>query len=90
MSYGTIDPPTAPGHSDVDFVQHLQPAASDTARDAEEAHQPALWRRVTASLRVFYDRNFGLFLVFLAQTCGSIVRLASFSVQWLHFIRTWY
>jgi hypothetical protein len=39
---------------------------------------------------MFYERNFGLFLVFLAQTCGSIVRVTSSSVQSLHVVRSCY
>ncbi|KAG9191830.1 hypothetical protein G6011_10564 [Alternaria panax] len=77
MSYGTVDPPPAAGHSGVNFLPRLPPASPDPRQDAEDAQQPALWRRLATNLRVFYDRNFGLFLVFLAQTCGSIMNTAA-------------
>ena len=34
-------------------------------------------------MKNFYDRNFGLFLVFLAQTCGSIVRVMNPEIPWV-------
>ncbi|KAF2021454.1 hypothetical protein BU24DRAFT_487870 [Aaosphaeria arxii CBS 175.79] len=49
-----------------------------TSRDAEE-HESELPTRVKVwqRLKSFYYRNFGLFLVFLAQTCGSIMNTAA-------------
>jgi hypothetical protein len=75
MAYGTIvDPPPSEGRSSVNFLPRLPSATSDPAQDTdEEAHEPRLGSRIAQSLKTFYQSNFGLFLVFLAQTCGSVV-----------------
>ncbi|KAK7187325.1 hypothetical protein DPSP01_002458 [Paraphaeosphaeria sporulosa] len=51
------------------------PAVTDhQVQDAEEQTQHPSARR---KLKQFYERNFGLFLVFLAQTCGSVMNTAA-------------
>ncbi|XPS95826.1 hypothetical protein M3J09_005107 [Ascochyta lentis] len=42
--------------------------------DEAAAHHPS---GIRASLKSFYERNFGLVLVFLAQTCGSVMNTAA-------------
>ncbi|KAF9697782.1 hypothetical protein EKO04_004262 [Ascochyta lentis] len=42
--------------------------------DEAAAHRPS---GIRASLMSFYERNFGLVLVFLAQTCGSVMNTAA-------------
>lgn len=41
------------------------------------AHHRSRWAKVKQALKAFYDRNFGLVLVFLAQTCGSVMNTAA-------------
>jgi len=79
MSYGTIaDSPPSAGRSRVNFLPRLPSAASGSAQDTdEEANPPGIWSKISQSLKSFYRRNFGLFLVFLAQTCGSVVSFIS-------------
>lgn len=80
MSYGTIqDVRPAAGRARVHFDPQLPPpseVSEQEEHDGEsEARRESMWKRVGEGLKGFYERNFGLFLVFLAQTCGSIVRL---------------
>ncbi|KAL6711056.1 hypothetical protein ACN47E_006931 [Coniothyrium glycines] len=63
MAYGTIDGPRSS-----EVCEH-EPSASESSSQGS-------WRR-TQRLRSFYERNFGLFLVFLAQTCGSVMNTAA-------------
>src|SRR3712207_2199327 len=78
MSYGTLqDTPPAAGRAKARFAPDtlLSPPSShhpdeDSISDTQNA---TLWERARLGLKSFYDRNFGLFLVFLAQSCGSIV-----------------
>lgn len=65
-SYGAID--STAGRED-----HVStpPTTNHQVQAAEDQSQhPSASQR----LKQFYERNFGLFLVFLAQTCGSVVR----------------
>ncbi|VUC23498.1 unnamed protein product, partial [Clonostachys rosea] len=63
----------APGRDDADpTAPLLQPALSDTANDGENeevrTNEP---KGLLRNLRDFYEKNFGLFLVFLAQFFAS-------------------
>jgi hypothetical protein len=49
----------------------VSPIATNQVQNPEEQNQQP---GASQKFKQFYDRNFGLFLVFLAQTCGSIVR----------------
>lgn len=64
---------TMPGPSG-DALSHTgrahQTLEDEVPREEIQNHNPG-WKE---SLKGFYERNFGLFLVFLAQTCGSVVR----------------
>lgn len=66
MSHSTSEPSTAPGAG----TDSSQPSAS-AVEEADEAslEQLTTWQKVKS----FYDRNFGLLLVFLAQIFGSLV-----------------
>ena len=81
MSYGTLqDTPAATGRAKVRFAPGSTPASShhpdeDTSSETQDASS---WERVRSALNGFYDRNFGLFLVFLAQSCGSVVSIFFF------------
>ncbi|KAF1843487.1 uncharacterized protein K460DRAFT_357210 [Cucurbitaria berberidis CBS 394.84] len=66
MSYGATDSTASAGQSQNASL----PSAIGTGRNGEN-------RSTRQSLKAFYDRNFGLFLVFLAQTCGSIMNTAA-------------
>ncbi|KAF2124169.1 hypothetical protein P153DRAFT_371047 [Dothidotthia symphoricarpi CBS 119687] len=67
MAYGTTNPARFAAQD---------PPAPDT--DQERENDAAQARsRIPKSLRDFYERNFGLFLVFLAQTCGSVMNTAA-------------
>jgi hypothetical protein len=85
MSYGTIhDAPPAIGRPKVHFApDSLPPAASSSTHSDEDASSETpdaqFLKREESGLKSFYERNFGLFLVFLAQTCGSVVSFASSS-----------
>ena len=68
MSYGTID----------STAQTSQIAESDIGQSLHtnvDAQDQSEWKNIQQRLSAFYDRNLGLFLVFLAQTCGSLVCL---------------
>ncbi|EUC48618.1 hypothetical protein COCMIDRAFT_2485 [Bipolaris oryzae ATCC 44560] len=82
MSYGTIqETPPATGCAQVRFAPDtLPPAASPTHADEDassERQDAPLLERAGSGLKSFYERNFGLFLVFLAQTCGSVMNIAA-------------
>ncbi|KAJ4363115.1 hypothetical protein N0V83_010235 [Neocucurbitaria cava] len=72
MSYGATASTASEGHPENDAL----PPTTGTGRGAED-EQLAIWRRTQQRLKSFFDRNFGLFLVFLAQTCGSIMNTAA-------------
>lgn len=69
MRYGTQDngpePVAAPGSPD----RPSSPRTNDEATPVQAGGGD--WRQ---HVRDFYERNFGLFLVFSAQTFGSVVR----------------
>lgn len=67
MSYGATD-------RVVSADRPRTPPAVDSAREFGEEMQRPPRNGVLQSLKSFYNPKFGLFLVFLAQTCGSIVR----------------
>lgn len=81
MAYGTTNStPPVPAVQN-DFLQEV--SAEPIPEQEQEQLQkddPACAhhnRGFKASLKAFYDRNFGLVLVFLAQTCGSIMNTAA-------------
>jgi hypothetical protein len=43
------------------------------ADHVDEEIQESRTSKLRSDLHAFYTRNFGLFLVFIAQTCGSVV-----------------
>lgn len=62
-----------PGRDDADpTAPLLQPAATDGENGQGQTDQP---NGLLQSLREFYDKNFGLFLVFLAQFFASTVSM---------------
>lgn len=81
MAYGTTNStPPVPAVQN-DFLQEV-PAEPIPEQEQEQLQKddPACAhhnRGFKASLKAFYDRNFGLVLVFLAQTCGSIMNTAA-------------
>lgn len=84
MTYGTIqEVPPATERAQVRFAPDTLPApASSTHADEDassERQDVPLLERAGSRFKSFYDRNFGLFLVFLAQTCGSVVSSMSSS-----------
>ncbi|KAG9198824.1 hypothetical protein G6514_009374 [Epicoccum nigrum] len=84
-SYGTT-PTTAPA---VPAIQNdaLQEVPADPLPEDEQeqlqkdypacTHHDSRGSKVKRALKAFYDRNFGLVLVFLAQTCGSVMNTAA-------------
>ncbi|KAF3037103.1 hypothetical protein E8E12_006203 [Didymella heteroderae] len=81
MTYGTTTstPPVPPVQND-----SLQEVPAEPIPEEEQERlqkdDPACThhkRTVKQKLHAFYDRNFGLVLVFLAQTCGSIMNTAA-------------
>lgn len=82
MTYGTIqEVPPATERAQVRFAPDTLPApASSTHADEDassERQDVPLLERAGSRFKSFYDRNFGLFLVFLAQTCGSVMNIAA-------------
>jgi len=78
MSYGTLqDTPPAAGRAKVRFAPDTLPTPASSHHPdedpASETESETLWESTRSGLKSFYNRNFGLFLVFLAQSCGSIV-----------------
>src|SRR5690242_7260499 len=75
MAYGTT-PSTVSAQTD-DDLQEIQPEPiPQDEQDALDKSDPACAHRnrgIKHALKSFYERNFGLVLVFLAQTCGSIM-----------------
>ena len=68
MNYGATDQVPSAGRDDNDTS--MNPSSTQSPEnEAESSSKKTLWMR----LMNFYERNFGLFLVFLAQTCGSLV-----------------
>lgn len=76
MSYGATEtqPSVTHGHGNGPLLQ--TPQMNGTGQDVEDEAPRSRGSRFRQSLENFYDRNFGLFLVFLAQTCGSVVRFS--------------
>ncbi|KAF2445538.1 hypothetical protein P171DRAFT_267227 [Karstenula rhodostoma CBS 690.94] len=68
-SYGAADSATGRGEN-----VPVSPITNSQVQDAEEQNQQP---SASQKLKQFYERNFGLFLVFLAQTCGSIMSTAA-------------
>lgn len=82
MSYSTSDLPSSrnqyhngPGGSTPE-VDQAAVTGSTSAPENATAEQDELSEPQTAwqSIRSFYERNFGLFLVFLAEIFASLVR----------------
>ncbi|PVI02821.1 DUF6 domain protein [Periconia macrospinosa] len=57
----------------------LPPAPARNAEDPDNTSSSvdSSQTRLKTQIKAFYDRNFGLFLVFLAQTCGSVMNTAA-------------
>lgn len=70
MSYGTSTAPPAQAH---DGLQSTSGDGNGRSNDPVAGTQST--QTLTAKLRAFYDRNFGLFLVLMAQVFGSLVSL---------------
>lgn len=73
MSYGGVDstaplPQVLTGASASENGVHQ---STESQRDIGD--EPVAQSTFRQNLKGFYERNFGLFLVFLAQTCGSVV-----------------
>ena len=51
----------------------VNPTSSPAGHVAQDAEADTRLTKMRQNLQAFYERNFGLFLVFLAQTCGSVV-----------------
>lgn len=80
MSYGTGGPSAASGAESSDFRPSATGAAVENSDDHPAHYTP--WQ----SVKSFYDRNFGLFLVFLAQVFGSLVRARESRCERLLFL----
>jgi hypothetical protein len=81
MAYGTTSstPPAPPVQNDSLQEVPAKPIPEEEQERLQKddpacAHHK---RTVRQKLHAFYDRNFGLVLVFLAQTCGSIMNTAA-------------
>jgi hypothetical protein len=87
-SYGTTHT-TTPAVPAVPAIQNdaLQEVPADPLPEEEQEqlqkdypacrHDDSRWSKSKQGLKAFYDRNFGLVLVFLAQTCGSVMNTAA-------------
>ncbi|KAJ4992473.1 integral membrane family protein [Stagonosporopsis vannaccii] len=74
MAYGTTRSTSSLQNDDLQEIQP-EPIPHDE-QEALDKNLPACThhnRGLKYALKSFYDRNFGLVLVFLAQTCGSIM-----------------
>lgn len=69
MAYGALDSSSSASGSPAHLQAQTPPQGSDYNNTSDSRGQNQLLQNIES----FYDRNFGLFLVFLAQTCGSIV-----------------
>jgi len=67
-SYGAITSSPA----GLEHEGDASPLAAEAGRDTEAEPVQSTWKQ---NLKHFFHRNFGLFLVFMAQTCGSVVRI---------------
>lgn len=81
MSYGTTTTTSAVPAVENDGLREIpaEPIPQDEQdildkNDLACAHHKSGFKH---SLKAFYDRNFGLVLVFLAQTCGSVMNTAA-------------
>ncbi|KXJ89073.1 hypothetical protein Micbo1qcDRAFT_150298 [Microdochium bolleyi] len=76
-SYGAVPtssgPSAAQHHDAAPNVSGAGPVAPGD-EDEDLADEPRSWR---TDLKAFYERNFGLFLVFLAQSFGSVMSTAA-------------
>lgn len=83
MSYGTQNQPVgeepANASSSNSAARPASPSTHQMPTDEEVTPMQGR-RRYWQPMHDFYDRNFGLFLVFAAQTFGSVVGLLSWSV----------
>lgn len=80
MSYGTAGSSTGAvrgddGHQDTTGTRAPAATATDAAADHETTQREERGKQQTAWQRLqgFYERNFGLFLVFLAEIFASLV-----------------
>ena len=75
MLYGTVDTEAPASSQEVSSSSQ----SHDLSRDAEDHNRTASRsHKMQQRLNAFYERNLGLFLVFLAQCGGSIVSLQAF------------
>lgn len=81
MSYGTTPATPLNPAIQTDTLQEITPEPlPEEEQEQLQKDDPACAHHSTglwANLKAFYDRNFGLVLVFLAQTCGSIMNTAA-------------
>lgn len=81
MAYGSTA--TTPATSTAMQNENLQEIAAEPVPDDEQETLAKTMdvkegkTGVRHSLKAFYERNFGLVLVFLAQTCGSVMNTAA-------------
>lgn len=81
MAYGTTNTtPPAPAAENDDLQQVPAEPIPEEEQELLQKDDPACanhGRGFKQSLKAFYNRNFGLVLVFLAQTCGSVMNTAA-------------
>ncbi|KAJ8113333.1 hypothetical protein OPT61_g4515 [Boeremia exigua] len=79
MSYGTTDTAASPLlQSDGLREIPAEPLPEEEQERLQELDPACMHQRgFKHALKNFYDRNFGLVLVFLAQTCGSVMNTAA-------------
>ncbi|KAH6629279.1 hypothetical protein C7974DRAFT_424347 [Boeremia exigua] len=80
MAYGTTSTTPTPSVQDDDLQEIAPEPIPEAEQEQLQKDSPACThhhRGVKHALKSFYDRNFGLVLVFLAQTCGSIMNTAA-------------
>ncbi len=67
MSYGTVNTTADTNQINTPDIGSALPSGEDVHEDTSK------WSKIRQRLSAFADRNLGLFLVCLAQTCGSLV-----------------
>ncbi|ORY57011.1 uncharacterized protein BCR38DRAFT_450571 [Pseudomassariella vexata] len=90
MNYGSTDAPakvakspdgsspSSPIGADTSLAHSQESVSSASVTQVDESESKEGWRRTLGQkLNSFYERNFGLFLVFLAQMFGSIMSMAT-------------
>jgi hypothetical protein len=77
MAHSAAPPPPPPRATEPSTSIHN---ADDGGLDEAMQHESRT-SKLRRNLNAFYTRNFGLVLVFVAQTCGSIVCALSLSLS---------